>query len=58
MHACMHVCIYICNINISYIYIASRRLRQSSFRQPVAPHLALLRRWLLDLASATLAVPK
>ena len=54
----MHVCIYICNINISYIYIASRRLRQSSFRQPVAPHLALLRRWLLDLASATLAVPK
>jgi hypothetical protein len=32
MHACMHECIYICNINRSYIYIASKRLSQSSFK--------------------------
>ena len=58
MHVCMHACMYI-HSSYKYFHTASkRRRRTSNFREPSAPHLTILRRWLLDLASATLAVPK
>ena len=56
--------VYICVCVYKYTYIGSnkRRRRFSSinnkFETKSLPHMKLLRQWLLDLASATLAVPK